>query len=186
MKPDFITADLHFFHEKIVSERNALRRGLLWRCVEDMNEDLVRNWNNRVGSKAKVLVVGDVTFQPKRRADDFRDLWSRLNGVKYLNPGNHDECVHLAPFFKKIEYWNVFKDFFTSHIPLPLSEFRDTRVQVHGHTHQTTVQDPTRENWRSYVCVCLEAWNFHPAPVDKVRDLVRNTIVRMEMEDAKG
>lgn len=176
-KPEtFFTSDTHFFHEKILDMRNALRvarGGRAWECVEDMHETIVERWNAVVRPTDVVYHIGDVTFKPKVRAAEFEQLWSRLNGVKYLNPGNHDECVHMSRFFRKIEYWNVFatSGFFTSHVPLPLSEFRDTPFQLHGHTHQPDPVDEARG--MNYVCACVEAWDFRPAHISEIRDIIR-------------
>jgi calcineurin-like phosphoesterase family protein len=181
----FFIADTHFFHEGILSYRNVLqqKRGLKeFRDVDYMNEYMIDQWNSVVRKEEDdVYHVGDLTFQPSRKRDEFLEIWSRLNGEKKsLNPGNHDSMIWMAKadLFKKIEYWSVFPKnghlhiegeyythgFFTHHAPLPAIEFRKTPWQVHGHTHQENMGDHSSP----YICVCAEVNDYIPTSMDQI------------------
>lgn len=168
----FFTSDTHYFHEKILVWRNEFRvaNGLKpFPSMHYMHEYMIEKHNSVVGPDDTVFHLGDVTFQPVLKRDEFLGIWSRLAGKKkVLNPGNHDSLIWMAEhgLFDEIELWSVFpkQGFFTSHVPLPQVEFRKTPFQVHGHTHEThvgSVHSP-------YICVCVEAHDFTPVSSDQV------------------
>lgn len=174
MANKFFISDTHFFHEKILlyADQFEMRSGARkFQSLEERHEFIVEQWNSVVGPKDIVYHLGDVTFKPNERRQQFEWLWARLNGRKFLNPGNHDKASQMMPYFEEIEYWNVFhnENFFTSHIPLPEQEFRKTDFQVHGHTHSTSKGiDGGR-----YICVSVEAWDFKPASMDEILDIIQ-------------
>jgi calcineurin-like phosphoesterase family protein len=180
----FFTSDTHYFHEKILVWRNEVReaKGLpIWRTMQHMHEHMIENHNSVVGVDDEFIHLGDVTFKPSEKRDEFLYLWERLNGKKtILNPGNHDSMKWMveAGLFKEFELWSVWNGFFTSHIPLPHIEFRRTPWQVHGHTHQLdmgSVHSP-------YICVCVEATDFTPVSQDQIKA----EIARRERAGYKG
>lgn len=82
MNNTWFISDLYFWHANIL-KYNPNRP---YSNVQDMNEGLIYNWNSVVKSEDKVYCLGDVSF-------NFRsiELYShRLNGKKFLCPGNHD------------------------------------------------------------------------------------------------
>jgi calcineurin-like phosphoesterase family protein len=58
-----------------------------------MNEELIRNWNEKVGLEDKVLVVGDFGFMGVKTGNE---IITRLNGRKFIVLGNHDENPQRA------------------------------------------------------------------------------------------
>lgn len=79
----FFSSDHHFFHNNVI--RYCDRP---YDSVEEMNEDLVKRWNSVVKPEDEVYYLGD--FSLAFRAVEI--FTHRLNGVKYLIPGNHDFC----------------------------------------------------------------------------------------------
>lgn len=67
-----------------------------------MNRDMILRWNSRVGQYDTVYYLGDFVMSPAH----YLKIADRLNGKKFLVPGNHDH-----PFFgKKIpEYSKYFE-----------------------------------------------------------------------------
>lgn len=54
----FFTADLHFYHDKVI--RFASRPF----CDADtMNKALIENWNKKVSARDEVYILGDVTMK---------------------------------------------------------------------------------------------------------------------------
>jgi calcineurin-like phosphoesterase family protein len=79
----FFTSDPHYWHANII--KFCARP---YADVEEMNEALVRNWNEIVRPEDTVIVVGDFSLA-FRSVETFT---RRLNGRKILVAGNHDFC----------------------------------------------------------------------------------------------
>lgn len=101
----WFTSDLHFGHKNVITYCDRP-----WKDKEEMNEALVKLWNEQVKPGDKVYVLGDFSLSPKM----VQKYAPRLNGDKILVCGNHD-----APFgFKtnpkaekmRIKYLNEFKE----------------------------------------------------------------------------
>ena len=57
----FYTADLHFHYAPLLSSRP-------FAAVEEMDEALIRNWNERVSPEDTVYLVGDIGYNEGRAA----------------------------------------------------------------------------------------------------------------------
>jgi calcineurin-like phosphoesterase family protein len=87
----WFTADLHFGHKRMLA---PLRR---FSTLDVMDETIVSRWNERVGQKDDVYVLGDVSFY---KPDKTAELLARLNGAqKFLITGNHDKNTALLSRF---------------------------------------------------------------------------------------
>ena len=85
----FFTSDLHFGHE------NALqfdKRPFV--SVEEMDAELIRRWNTKVGKGDLVYVLGDMIW--KSRKGEAEQIIRSLNGQIILIKGNHDRFLHNA------------------------------------------------------------------------------------------
>ena len=82
--PDNIwfTSDTHFGHKNI--SRFTKRP---WNSTEEMDEGLIKNWNEVVGENDIVFHLGDFAFASNGR---WKELIEKLNGRIYLILGNHD------------------------------------------------------------------------------------------------
>src|SRR5574344_2194046 len=96
---NFYTSDLHLGHANVIRFDNRP-----FRNVEEMDEALIHNWNNRVSNNDTVYIVGDLCY---RSAKDSCEYLSRLNGNKKLIIGNHDSCIlknnRAMSYFSSIE-----------------------------------------------------------------------------------
>lgn len=126
----YLWSDTHFGHVLMAKNRH-------FDSQEEMNEALILRWNKTVGKKDKIYLAGDFGFY------DVEGTFARLNGVKYLAIGNHDErnkkVLHLG--------WEEIKDrFYLRFGPgkrvivdhYPLDSWKDWRKGVlmcHGHCH---------------------------------------------------
>lgn len=79
----FFTSDQHFWHNNVIRYCNRP-----YSNIDEMNEDLVNKWNSVVNPEDTVYILGDfsLAFRPVEIYPH------RLNGTKYLVPGNHDFC----------------------------------------------------------------------------------------------
>jgi calcineurin-like phosphoesterase family protein len=78
----WFTSDTHFYHENIL--RFCSRP---FKDITEMNDALVKNWNETVPEDGIVFHLGDFAFGGSR---EWNDILSRLNGEIYLILGNHD------------------------------------------------------------------------------------------------
>lgn len=86
----FWTSDWHFGHVNIMAYCPARARYLGLQdgaTVTDMNEALVRLWNNQVDDDDTIVVVGDMCMG---KVAETLEYVKRLKGQKHLVLGNHD------------------------------------------------------------------------------------------------
>ena len=97
-EPDnvWFTSDTHFFHEHILRYCNRP-----FRDVTEMNDVLVKNWNETVPEDGVVFHLGDFAFGDSY---EWNDILSRLNGRIYLILGNHDMKHIKQGFMKRFAY----------------------------------------------------------------------------------
>ena len=76
----YYTADLHFHDAPLLPSRP-------FATVEEMDEALVKNWNDTVGPEDTVYLVGDIGWNGDRVPGELLE-W--LSGHKHLIRGNHD------------------------------------------------------------------------------------------------
>ena len=79
----YFTSDHHFYHSNIIKYCNRP-----FATVEDMNEEMIKRWNEIVQPQDIVYYLGDFSLA-KRPVELFLP---RLNGEKLLIMGNHDVC----------------------------------------------------------------------------------------------
>ncbi|MBR2552753.1 MAG: metallophosphoesterase family protein [Erysipelotrichaceae bacterium] len=79
----YYIADCHFFHRSLLTKMDC--RG--FETVDEMNEVMINNWNNKVRSNDEVIILGDFSLgTPEETAG----VLQRLNGRLFLIRGNHD------------------------------------------------------------------------------------------------
>lgn len=81
----FFTSDIHFSHRNIILYQNRP-----YKDVEEMNEQIILNWNSIVKPSSTVWNLGDFSFQS---LNDFKRTLKRLNGKINLILGNHDKLI---------------------------------------------------------------------------------------------
>ncbi len=128
----FYTADLHFHYKPFLPGRP-------FASVEEMDEAMIRLWNETVTDEDTVYVVGDVGYNGGYVPGD---ALGRLQGRKHLIRGNHDTGFENAP--KLFDYFETVTDFneiddgethiLLCHYPIL---YRKRGYMIHGHLHQT-------------------------------------------------
>jgi calcineurin-like phosphoesterase family protein len=84
----FFYADSHFGHGNIIKHTNRP-----FVSIADMNETLIKNWNEIVPVNGNIYILGDFIWGGP---EYIRRVASRLNGFKFLIRGNHDSGVDRA------------------------------------------------------------------------------------------
>lgn len=143
MSKIWVTSDLHFNHLNILKYEPISRP---FETVEEMNEVLIKNWNDRVGADDTVYVLGDFFMG---QLTSIKEIFDRLNGKVILIRGNHDTKNRLAVYeewgieVKDIEYLPYKGRYFVMcHFPIASKEFidmvrRDNSevIILYGHVH---------------------------------------------------
>jgi len=182
----FLVSDTHFGHAGVCRFTRADGTKLRpWNDPEEMDEHLVRVWNERVRPTDKVYHLGDVVIN--RRA--LKTL-SRLNGDKVLIRGNHDifRDDEYREYFRELRAYHVMNGMILSHIPVHEASLGRFGVNIHGHLHWQRVKKARGVDARTgevlysdeidprYHCVCVEQTpNFAPI-------LFEDVIKRIEAE----
>lgn len=97
----FFTSDTHFFHKNIIKYCNRP-----FKNVYEMNEALIKNWNDKIPEDATVFHLGDVSLTAIPKV--LNDLLHRLNGNKYLIIGNHEKDALGKEYVR--EHWKGIYD----------------------------------------------------------------------------
>jgi calcineurin-like phosphoesterase family protein len=138
----------------------AKRRG--FSSAEEMNELIVKNWNNTVSKRDCVYLLGDITMEKKQY-----EILSRLQGVINVVLGNHDERQHVREMLKYVNSVSGMIDYkdkvILTHCPIHPSqlEFRYSH-NIHGHVHENSIND------LRYINVCAEMINYTPIEFSKL------------------
>lgn len=180
----WFTSDTHFGHARIIELCNRP-----FESVEHMNESMIENFNALVGPQDLVYHLGDVAMGTLA---DSLPLVGRLNGHKFLVPGNHDRVfsenkpAYIERFLP--EYQKVFSGVRSEYICLrpPGAELidlchfpfegdsheedryshrrppNDGQWLLHGHVH-----DEWKINGRQ-INVGVDVWDFRPVNLDEI------------------
>jgi len=138
----WITSDHHFFHRNIIKYCNRP-----FNSVSEMNEFMIKKWNEKVGDNDIVLHLGDFAF--KGRA---REIRNRLNGTIILIRGNHDYNLTEGEGFIIVDGSLTIGNKILSHRPLEI--IPEGFINIFGHIHHNKAY--------SGECVCVEQTNYEP------------------------
>lgn len=136
----FFTADTHFGHENILKLCNRP-----FETIEDMNRQMIANWNARITGNDTVYIIGDLFF----RCPDPEPILESLKGKKHLIIGNHDSSwmdkVDLAKYFADVDDFKVITNGTYAitlwHYPLLTWKHQKRSYMIHGHIHADTSDD---------------------------------------------
>ena len=135
----WITSDLHFGHANIMKFCPGTRSR--FKDVDDMNETMIREWNEIVQDGDTVYILGDFAFLP---ADKAVKVANRLNGDKILVEGNHDRKLLNDPVFRRCfkevhQYLSITYDkhrICMFHYPIAeWDQMHRGALHFHGHLH---------------------------------------------------
>ena len=169
----YLVSDTHFGHAGVCRflRNDGVTKLRPWDNPEDMDEAMVKAWNERVRPNDKVYHLGDVVIN--RRA---LTTLSRLNGDKVLIRGNHDifRDDEYRKYFRELRAYHVMNGMILSHIPIHEESLGRFGTNIHGHLHANRVMKDGAVDVR-YHCVCVEQTDFAPV-------LFEDVIKRIEAE----
>ena len=170
----FLTSDTHFGHAGVCRFTHPddpevkLRP---WTDPDEMDEEMIRRWNDRVRPSDKVYHLGDVVINRKA----LKTL-ARLNGDKVLIRGNHDifRDDEYREHFRELRAYHVMNGLILSHIPVHEASLGRFGCNIHGHLHANRVMKARGVDARTgeilysdeidprYWCACVEQTDFAP------------------------
>lgn len=162
----FLVSDTHFGHAGICRflRDDGVTKLRPWNDANEMDEEMVRRWNERVRPSDKVYHLGDVVINRKSL-----EILRRLNGDKVLIKGNHDifKLNDYTEHFRDIRAYHVMNGCILSHIPIHVDALARFGTNIHGHLHYRRVMvqkhpDATPKIDVRYHCVCVEQTDYAP------------------------
>ena len=183
----FLISDTHFGHAGVCQfthpDDNIVKLRP-WTDPDEMDEEMIRRWNERVKPTDKIYHLGDVVINRKA----LKTL-ARLNGDKVLIRGNHDvfRDHEYRMYFRELRAYHVMNGMILSHIPVHEASLGRFGVNIHGHLHASRVKKARGVDARTgtvlygpeidprYWCACVEQTDFAPI-------LFEDAIKRIEAE----
>lgn len=150
----FGISDTHFNHARIIDYCNRP-----YADVKEMDEDMIKKWNETVSNSDVVLHCGDFGLGNK---EYISSIVKRLNGKKILILGNHDnwsEQTYRDMGFHTVSRFPIlYADWYLcSHAPLQM--FQNVPYKnLYGHVHN----DPVYVNTPNAECFCVERIGYRP------------------------
>ena len=187
----FLTSDTHFGHTGVCrfTRNDGVTKLRPWTDPDEMDEEMVKRWNETVRPNDKVYHLGDVVINRKA----LKTL-ARLNGDKVLIRGNHDifRDDEYRLYFRELRAYHVMNGMILSHIPIHTESLGRFGTNIHGHLHANRVMKKVRVDKVSkydprpytteesivdtrYHCVCVEHTDYRPI-------LFEDVIKRIEAE----
>ena len=177
------TGDLHFGHENVLAFDNRP-----FATVDEMDAELIRRWNNKVGKGDWVYVLGDLIW--KSRNNDAPALIKSLNGQIILIKGNHDRFLHNSKAKSALDGIKDYDDIcvtledgtqrrvILSHYFIPMYiGHRYNAIHLHAHSHFSDEADfeiDFAEQLNRMGCkneiynVGCMYWNYEPVTLDEI------------------
>lgn len=129
-------ADTHFRHKNVLEFENRP-----FESLEEMEDKLIKAWNDVVAKTDTVYIVGDFCFANNK---EWIEILDQLKGNIILVKGNHDKSKiikrvqnegYLSEIFevgKLIQHEKLF--FYVTHFPFEIGE-RPQYFNISGHIH---------------------------------------------------
>jgi calcineurin-like phosphoesterase family protein len=175
----FLVSDTHFGHMGVCkfTRNDGVTKLRPWTDPDEMDEEMVKRWNETVRPNDKVYHLGDVVINRKA----LKTL-SRLNGDKVLIRGNHDifRDDEYREYFRELRAYHVMNGMILSHIPVHEESLGRFGVNIHGHLHANRVMKPRGYDVKKgimlysdeidprYHCVCVETTDYRPILLEDV------------------
>lgn len=176
----FFISDLHLGHSNIIKydERPFID-------IDEMNEKIIENWNNKVGEDDIVFNLGDVSFYSN-------ELIYQLNGIQYLIKGNHDrvdglrKMNHFEDIFDYKEIYVKDSDGYQDYQMMVLFHYPiyswnksgKGSWHLHGHCHQNLVGTDFGNEFyqRKVIDVGCNGYNYEPLSYSEVKEIMKQKI----------
>lgn len=160
MSKVYFIADTHFDHKNVIKYCDRP-----FNSVEEMNNTIIKNWNEIVQDDDIVYFLGDFCLNNKNR---IIEITKQLKGHKKLVYGNHDR-ISVSAFqeagFEEVSKKPIniqvegFGEIFLSHAP----NYDNGMYNIHGHVHNAG-----KGNDNKHFCVSVEMINYQPIELNSI------------------
>jgi len=163
----YVTSDLHLEHSNIIEYCDRP-----YEDVDQMNADLISNWNNRVEKEDVVIFLGDLVFGGK---DEIVSYIDKLNGNILFIQGNHDDVDASFPFpvcqSTTIEHSGI--EFFCSHYPENVPDGANW-WHLYGHVHNNDLEEyPFISPGNKRINVSTDVTGYGPISMDSIIEYIQ-------------
>lgn len=170
MKNIYIISDTHFGHWFANWFWNRPYRNL-----KDMNESMIKIWNDIIAKDDLAIIVGDFCAGNK---SFLNYLMHSLNGEKILVKGNHDTKRRYKKLldtgeikiYDRLEFTHNNKLVVFTHIPT--LDIPENAINIHGHLHRINI--PVGFDKSRYFNACVDHNDFKPVLLDEVLEYKLN------------
>lgn len=178
----FFTSDTHFHHDNIIRFCNRP-----FSSVEEMDEVLIKNWNETVGPDDIVFHLGDFAWGG---SEVWNSILQRLNGHIHLIIGNHDEKNLRQGYMKHFESITYQKHIYVEGKSIYLNHYPflafggtyrglDATWQLFGHVHSkegSTGLDISRLGvlFPTQYDVGVDNNNYKPVSFEEVKRIIED------------
>lgn len=177
----FFTSDQHFSHANIIKYDKRP-----FETVEEMDEELIKNWNSVVSKKDIVIYAGDLSFDYD--LSRVETLVDKLNGNIHAITGNHDRydnLLKLNRFVTVSDYLEVsikdddlireWQEIMIFHYPiLSWNKEHHGAWHLHGHCHQSLCKNYTDYYKRKVIDIGCNGHNYTPLSYKEIKDIMKN------------
>lgn len=164
----YFTSDLHLGHEKAILYQNRP-----FADAEEMNQALIQNINELVGTKDTLWILGDFAYRIP--AEQVRTLRAQIHCRHiHLICGNHDGDYREDTLFESIQ---DYKELDTEYGKLvlfhyPITEWNGAHfgtIHLHGHIHSSGDYNTQKQqkNLRIYD-VGVDANRYRPVSLEEI------------------
>jgi calcineurin-like phosphoesterase family protein len=187
----YFTSDLHLHHANVIKHDSRP-----FTSVEEMNEELIANWNKTISKDDIVFYLGDISFGNFTKTKESVD---RLNGKIHFIMGNHDNWKIISKL-DRFESVSGLMDIYVKddeitdkklgsyqHIVLchyPIVSWNRQHYgawHLFGHTHHSFYTKGNQINDELYKRKCLDmgtnGWGYYPASYDQVKKEMSTKII---------
>jgi len=168
----YLISDTHFDHAKIIEYCNRP-----FADVDEMNEALLRNWNDTVDPEDNVFFLGDLYCGKDYARTKY---WlDQLNGDVTFIKGNHDRFKGI-PYRGKYVVRHRKMRFHLRHDPRRAPRSWNDWV-IYGHVHNNHPdRHPFIDGEKKRINVSAELIDYTPLSLDDLIDMDLDSIKRVE------
>ena len=174
----FFISDLHFQHKNILKYDNRP-----FSTVDEMDESLILNWNNKVQKNDIVFYIGDFAFCKPEKS---KEIAHRLNGKIHFILGNHDNLRDIQSLnrfetindyfllsIKEEELDRKWQEIAMMHYPIfSWDKEHHGSFHLHGHCHQSLVETNPEFYKRKVLDVGCNGHNYTPLSYDEIKNIM--------------
>jgi len=167
----FFSSDHHFSHVNMIKYENRP-----FKSVEEMNEKLIFNHNQRITDNDVCIFLGDLYLRGGKEGGrlHYLDFLNRMNGRITIIKGNHDfHSNHIIDPIQKATLSVSGLRVLCVHDPINGDTMHD--VIIHGHLHSKSFLMEFHKNNKIALCVNVGVdvpeWKFRPVPWTKIYEI---------------